>query len=256
MVPSALDSIRWKLSRAHMNLAYLQTLTREGWNGSEFYGIVRDVEEEPGYTIWRAKIPPMRGVQVAIVAGEIVYQLRSIFEHIAWAANPNPIPKITGFPVLTKDPKTDAHSQARFDQLTKGIPTQPLNFIDEYQPYKIIPDEQTHFVWVLEELWNIDKHRRLNFGVFATQGQVNPFTHPGVITFSWKIANTNALEDGDEIMRLTVDELTREHGIDDQLSLQVRFGPGPAKGAPVVETLRDFADAVENAINDFAQFLR
>jgi len=113
--------------------------------------------------------------EVQIIAGEIVYQLKSILDQLAFAlvsSNPNKVQLEKGwetrceFPLIQKvptDPRTGvAYSlpvpQAVFDKRLPGLLPEAYIFIEGVQPYRAGPGVH-NILRIVGKLANIDKHR-------------------------------------------------------------------------------------------------
>jgi hypothetical protein len=115
-------------------------------------------------TVWLDE-PPVR---LALLAGDFICCLRSSLDHLAWQlaflTTDKPSEKIC-FPVLDKD---TSNTQGYIKVATKGIPDLAITVMKSFQPYTYGAAYKTHLLWVLNKLWNIDKHRHLalHSGVF------------------------------------------------------------------------------------------
>jgi hypothetical protein len=118
--------------------------------------------------------------QIGVLVGEIVYQLRSALDHLAFSlvqlnphnvALPNGWEKRCAFPLFLKIP---THGQPPvphalpvayrvFEQTLPGITNAAYAFIESVQPYYGLGTANA--LKVLTELSNIDKHRHLNITV-------------------------------------------------------------------------------------------
>lgn len=124
----------------------------------------------------RFEFPALKwGVRV----GEIVHNLRSALDHLVWTLTilngntpPNPIPKRSPwrqvtFPIYLEP--YPASQEGIAIPWTSEWPTQ-LWGIDErfrgalqiVQPFMEGPRAEMQVLWILNELWNIDKHRAVN----------------------------------------------------------------------------------------------
>ena len=174
---NGIDSAKRKLKRArqHLNavdacaIRYMETVTTRIVDGTD-----------GKRTIHFSKEPPIR---VAILAGEIVYQLRSALDHLAFELVKG---NLSGT-VLPKDWQRNCQFPLCLEVPTKGNPPQalpvPLSFnffkdtlpgitpeafaeIEGLQPYNG-GDGPTQLGW-LAKLSNIDKHRHLHLVLAQT----------------------------------------------------------------------------------------
>jgi len=113
-------------------------------------------------------------IEIAVLAGEILYQLRSALDHLFFEvvrrAHPGPMSKglikACHFPILTKSP-TGFNPPIPKDklfprgELYRWVPDPAYTFIEGWQPYYGVHDRRK-LLGMLHEFSNIDKHRRLN----------------------------------------------------------------------------------------------
>lgn len=123
---------------------------------------------QTGQQTFRAHSLPAIDPQWSILVGEVLYQLRSSLDHLAWqlvlldGGTPN---QQTQFPILTKPP-TGKKRQPLPVQLKPPVENpEILAALDKCQPYKgrdgkILPYQDSP-LWQLHRLNIIDKHRLL-----------------------------------------------------------------------------------------------
>ena len=100
------------------------------------------------------RAPP---VMLSLLVGEVVHQLRSALDHLAYGlvrAAGNTPTRSTAFPVLTARPESPL-------KVHGGVTVQALSAIEQLEPYQR-RDAEAHPLHVLNTLWNIDKHRHLH----------------------------------------------------------------------------------------------
>jgi len=114
-------------------------------------------------------IPPP--VDIAVLIGESVYQMRSALDHLAFdlvKLNPSSVPlpadweEKCQFPILTKPLKPGQVAPLPYGCFKNlpGISTQAHTFIERIQPYYGI-GQVNNCLRLLSHLCNIDKHRHL-----------------------------------------------------------------------------------------------
>jgi hypothetical protein len=132
-------------------------------------------------------------MELSVRVGEVTHQLRSAVDHIAHGlvvAAGNTPTRRTAFPVLSSRPTKLT--------IEGEVSTAALVAVDAFQPYQR-RDSQAHPLYVLNRLWNIDKHRTLHLTVlqmaatqifvgapdgsamFGGQFQPGPIGHDGII---------------------------------------------------------------------------
>jgi hypothetical protein len=161
---SGLDSASLKIIRATEHLDAINRLIAELTSGAGAYEIIKDAD---GKEIVNFLVDPP--AHVAILAGEIVYQLRSAMDHLAFELvklNPDSIvlpanwEEKCWFPLWLKIPERTPTYNC-FDRILPGISTDAFEFIERMQPYH--SGEGPHNVMrIIARLSNVDKHRHLN----------------------------------------------------------------------------------------------
>jgi hypothetical protein len=151
------EGIRAKLARAPEHLRTLYEQLDEYLDASPF-DVQRQTQpgDETSVFVLQVRRPPP--IELSVLVGEVAHQLRSAVEHIAFglvlAAGNEPTPR-TIFPVLLKQPKPKL-------RIAGGISAEALAIVDRVQPYKLTEDRESHPLYVLHRLWNVDKHRNLH----------------------------------------------------------------------------------------------
>lgn len=111
------------------------------------------------------------GPQMAVIAGDVLFNLRSALDHIAVAMVPQKARRGASFPIevmpiweregrrfLVREPD----GRRRFRSATRGMPTGAITIIERLQPYrgrKEGPEQEA--LYQLSRLNNADKHRQL-----------------------------------------------------------------------------------------------
>jgi hypothetical protein len=169
---SGIESAKLKVKRASVHIEAIQGSAWKYTSGQSDL-----IAKEPDGTKrlhFSSQPPP----DIAVLCGEVVYQLRSALDHLAFdlvQLNPSKIklPKSwrrnCQFPLLTKVPKKKGSPPVRyttplpynfFEKDLPGITTSAFALIEALQPY-YGGNGPTQLGW-LAELSNIDKHRHLN----------------------------------------------------------------------------------------------
>lgn len=170
---SGLESAKLKIARAAKHLDAVKGLTGEITSRTGSYEITKDANGKE--TVNFLVDPPP---DIAILAGEIVYQLRSAIDHLAFdlvQLNPTKIAlptnwfKRCGFPLWLTIPDHlikcgQANPPLPYNCFTKtlpGISKGAFAFIEGVQPYRSGPGIH-NVMRFLAQLSNVDKHRHLN----------------------------------------------------------------------------------------------
>jgi hypothetical protein len=160
---SGVESTKLKIIRAEEHLRTIDSLIYEATARPNAYEIISDAD---GQQIVNFLIEPPS--DVAILAGEIVYQLRSAIDHLAFELvklNPSGIAlpekwdERCLFPMWTTAPKGTTYNC--FGSCLPGISKSAFALIERFQPYH--SGEGPHNILrIIAKLSNIDKHRHLN----------------------------------------------------------------------------------------------
>jgi hypothetical protein len=103
----------------------------------------------------KLKVP----TEICLTLGDAVYNMRSALDQTVWSlARLNGIPAKTAWPVMEQWTKSTRNS---FNNCTVGVPDSAVCEIQALQPYHGGDNFKTHPLWRLDELCNLDKHRRI-----------------------------------------------------------------------------------------------
>ena len=162
-----LSGVTLKIERAEAHLAELKDSIETTLDSSTEHFTV-EFDPQSGHHVYRAHGLPEIDPQWSLLVGEILYQLRSALDHLAWqlvlldGGEPG---QQTQFPVLTKPP-TGKKGKPREVQLKPAVKdAKILDALDKAQPYRghegnIVPFRNSP-LWLLHRLNIIDKHRLL-----------------------------------------------------------------------------------------------
>lgn len=164
----ARNGIWAKLNRAEEHLNTLDSLIAsyfaqepyrilgEEWMEGEYWhsAIYLQVNDFPPDEVWGP------------IIGDAVHNLRSALDHLAWMLATERArrekPRQIEFPITLGDPATGGRFTEKLNHLRSGTHA----IIDRVQPYKTFEGPQ-HPLWLLQALWNTDKHRALHTTGFA-----------------------------------------------------------------------------------------
>jgi hypothetical protein len=236
---------RAKLDRAKFHLEQL----RRQVNSSEYQagqvGYRIDYESQEVVVLTQ---PDTVSLGWAILAGEIVHQSRSALEHIVWelieANGGTPKQGVTGFPVFWEKTKY----RSKFKGMIDGINAQAFAIIDGLQPLR--PDYTSDPLYVLNEMWNRDKHRLLNIAVYAIHALSIWFGLPdGTRSLIIEIPQGPLPEDTEITRRGLPFHLPREAKVVGEAVVTHNFVGGPADGKPFVEVLSQLVEFAESVVS-------
>jgi len=157
---TSLESLQCKIFRAAQ---HIQSLSTE---------LNRYFESNPGRMVQQPNASDDEAIfgfvpsgpvpaRFGLIIGDCLQNLRSSLDYLVWelvlAANGQPTEK-NMFPVCsTAETFEDQIRRHRLD----GVPVDAIAQINGLQPYHLGQDFNKHVLWALDELTNINKHRRI-----------------------------------------------------------------------------------------------
>lgn len=155
-MPDPLEGIRAKLARSVEHLVELDDGVHQYLDANPV-GIQRQVQPDGETSVIAFVVKEQPPIELAILAGEVVHQMRSALDHLAnqlvRAAGNTPT-RSTSFPTARERPQKGIN-------VPGGVGSRALQIIESLQPYHRRDQPQKHPLALLNELWNIDKHRNL-----------------------------------------------------------------------------------------------
>lgn len=205
------------------------------------YRVRREKDPQTGECVWyaQASIPPPLPLRLHI--GECIHNLRATLDNIMWElgrAVRDPPPDNLDFPVCWTEQKwRDASAKLA------AIPMIAHDVVRRAQPYPTPePDRAETPLYVLNRLWNEDKHRAPAIVLAVATGRArvhltNPTAgHSGLAPPDIK---HGPFEHEREIARARMREPYPEADIKGEFAIDIAFDErGPAKGFPVSGCLR------------------
>ena len=211
---------------------------------------------------------PKAPATLSTISGDALHNLRSSLDHLAHqlvlVAGKKPTLR-TSFPIFESATKYKAKSPGKVEGMRKDA----IDAIDAIKPYKGGNDT----LWLLNKLNNIDKHRLLiavgysNYfrsitpseraaieKTFAgSHGRNVPFPYPdGTDLFVPFKSPIFPLKTGDELLTIPGSEVEEEL----KCNFIVAFGePGVGEGKPLLETLQQMVNLVDNIVLTFRPLL-
>jgi hypothetical protein len=270
-----LDGAQRKVERAREHLQALQADVRTVTNANP-YGFVTELEEKTGHYVVRARQYVEWPARVGLVAGDVVHNLRSVLDHLAFqlAERGKGADRHTAWPIVA-DSK-DYGSQEGL--LLKGVLKGHRARIKALQPYKArdaiaagnstAADFQNRWTahihtLVIGRLDNLDKHRSL-LPLVGVSKAVPP-TFRGVRRAKGEYpAGYVRMEHGAELFRITEIELLgapEDVEVETPPTYNILFGDPEysldqlwtdrSKGAASVTDLFQATDSVERIVRGF-----
>lgn len=256
-----LDGILAKIQRADEHIknlnAEINTLI-----GSDIYRFVSEPDSDPRECILRVEgpEPPMR---LAVIAGEVVHQLRSSLDHLVCQLvieNKKPVNRTHQFPICDTPEKFKA---ARDGGKIRGISASARSLIEARQPYNQTKDIKRNFLYILREMDDADKHRLLTLvvaravprelaiGRETVAGKKgDPIT---VVGISPPKGPQRPTEQGTEVLRFQFGEPEPDVKVTGKPVIQIAFGDlGPMTERPVIDIVQQLRDKTVRLINAFS----
>jgi hypothetical protein len=163
-----------KMERAKIHLDALGVRVREFIESKPYRIMFKDDLERQEYKlIVEMDDPPL---DAALIAGDFICCLRSLLDHIVWQiAAQTGIAKLpfrtSAFPIFGEN---ILDTQLAIAKATFGLPDEVTALIKSFQPYHAGDRYKFHYLWVLNHLWNIDKHRHIPLHSGALQFDFAP----------------------------------------------------------------------------------
>jgi len=181
--PASPRSHDWKLVRAYEHLEALDDEI-DRWVRSDAVVLVDELDPQSGEHRKRVFIREEPPIRVGLLLGDCLQNLRNVLDHLAFALTESalgvPLPKKIAdnvcFPILGQ-PDADKIERCigKIDPTAKAI-------IEDLQPYSGRDPDASTMLALLNRLANDDKHRLMNFPLFAGGGVRIDFGRPRVIT--------------------------------------------------------------------------
>ena len=152
--------IRW--AKAHLQTlnAHLLSFSAPATPTMPAKSYTTSAEEdvEHGRYIFRLTLTPVPS-EICLIAGDAIYNMRAALDQTVWS-----LARLGGVPGLVQWPTVEAptrKSLERFEKQVAGVPNEAFCEIKAFQPYHRGDAFKSHPLWRLNELCNLDKHRRI-----------------------------------------------------------------------------------------------
>jgi hypothetical protein len=235
-------SVKAKLDRSAVHLQSVQDAIVEYLNSCP--GSIKCEYNVDAGSFTLLESPPSPTMMLAVLVGDAIHNLRSSLDLLAYELARNP-GRWTCMPVLGKPP-TDKRGNLVPIKVSGGVEDAVLNVITENQPFQLGEKYGNHWLWVLDEMWNCDKHRLL-------------LTSPAWLSNSWVAhGNVTGLIPGvAQMWGATSDAaaygfkpLDASKDVNGQINIQVAFDQKtPVPGRGVMETLSWLDDETRGFID-------
>lgn len=212
MVAARIEAVQLKLDRARYHNDQAQAMWDQLYNSGVYKFIMR-MDERPPYTIrfrWdlrdRTEEEQRVLTDLGLIFADFLGNLRSALDHLAWRlveVSGNEPHNRTSFPAA----KTEAAWLTARGRDVRGIAPELVAVIDEVQPYRD-DDPERNFLWVLDEVNNLNKHRMIPATAESLGGFRFRYAAPDGI--ERKLSNTELqgpIVNGQEFFTITADPL-------------------------------------------------
>jgi hypothetical protein len=135
----------------------------ERFNQDNPYRVLPEEDTNTGeYVITIVHPDILAATSVLLILGDFVASLRSSLDYLAWqlvlASGGTPT-RETHFPICDKN---SSDTQVKIAKATFGMNDHAILVVKSLQPYQYGDAFKTSYLWRLNTLWNIDKHRHLS----------------------------------------------------------------------------------------------
>ncbi len=165
MIPEGhlLEGVRLKLARAEH---HLETLDRQitSFFGREPYSISYERKPDAGQHVYRVHVSETPPLAFGIIIGDCLQNMRSALDHLVWqlalrSGKRTTPSRLTAFPVCdTREAFRSKGTKNKVADLT----AEDRTGIERLQPFQIGGAARDHWLWHLNELSRIDRHRILH----------------------------------------------------------------------------------------------
>ena len=251
MLPQKLGHIGAKVFRSieHLNALDSQITT---FLESKPYEIVTEFNANERTYTYRAKARADIPVLIRILTGEVLTQLRSCLDHLAWQLALLTIktpPDGTEFPIF-KD-KVSFTARVRKKKIG-ALPADAQNIIDRLQPYtRAAPEDD--ILWILHRLANDDKHRLPHLVAAAPRGVITGDRRGRDMAVEVRSGPFDKDTIIGRVIFLNPSETDME--VQTEIPFDLAFPvDSAAKGRPIRPELVRFGKKVEEVVREFTEF--
>ena len=221
------------------------------------YRVIREVNTEAsGYLVrYRFKADRQPPVRLRFLVGDAVHNLRSTLDNLVWSLG-----QISGeqsssqlaFPVCIKEERFNM----KILPMLRRLPPDAQSLIENLQPYNRRDDPEGHPLYILNRLWNDDKHETpLVVRGFQSSTGLGIRRGGQVHIVAGKLS-VGATGDDAEVMSLLMPDSQSVANLKPAFTADIAFDKvGPARGAIVRKLLVDLHDFVrDEVVEKFAPF--
>lgn len=255
---TALDGCNAKVERAREHHRALMEDVLD-WLRETPYALDQEFLADSSELVFRLRgEPPSPPLRWSTVIGDVVHNLRSALDHLAWQLvlldGGQPTLQ-TQFPIYESEDAFRRNAERRLP----GVTPERVSAVEALQPYRRSPDNpaEDHLA-AIQLLSNTDKHRVLTTTVVQSEGSQFRFTLRRDVRGLWpeSIAPTfGPMVAGAEVVRVKVEPEgpNPEMSVDMHLELNFAFDEPETvlHGETVLGALEEFMDVVAAAVTSF-----
>lgn len=231
------DPLR-KIERAHEHLEVLEQEIREFLESKPYRATREENAQVPDYILYAFRLEKPAPRRLGLIVGDVVHNLRSALDQLAWqlarCTTETPFHR-TAFPIFKE---RTAATRKLFHQMLRDVPPKAREIIEEMQPYHRGDTAEIDPLWILDKLWNIDKHRvilPLPFRMTLPPVEGSGYVHQDV-------------KDDGTILVGIPKSFEPEKNFEPQISFDVAFQMGGPAGGASVENLVHIHDTIRDEI--------
>jgi hypothetical protein len=239
-----LDGVRQRLEWANRRLLEFNDAIGEFLDGNPYsFRSERDVNT--GECRFRAVIRKKPPPELSFMVGDVIHHLRSALDNLAWklaVAHHDPPPDHTAFPIYRNEFGKNSFNVGGLEKI-KGVLPASIPIFESFQPYP--RRGQNPDLWVLDRLWNDDKHRAPHIVGSSAPGHEVIYEN---VVGTLPVFHDGPFDDGAVLMSFFAQPPPYPPPqVKVRFEFSVAFdGAGPAQGAPPAELLLRYY----NFIND------
>lgn len=253
-----LYSVKLKIERAKHHLSNLDSELR-AYRSRQPYTVIREDNSKTGDHIFRFKANETIPVEIPLIIGDVVHNLRSAFDHLVCQcviANRRQVRTRTRFPIGTSQQRFTGN----FKGAVKGASEKAQKLIWRLKPY----EGGCESFWILSELDIMDKHNKI-VPVWTVFNQTNvlpnipaewlqagPIQVPGLSLITKR--SGQPVEDGSEFFSMSGSIEDVEKHCQFQFAFDITLGEsGIATGKPILPCLGELIQFTERVIDIFSR---
>ena len=255
-----MDGCRAKLERANENLKQLDIEAGNRTKNGE-YGLTTYCELQTRDVIAAARFPLRTRLVFGAIIGDYIHDLRSALDQMIFglAAAKKGRNETTAFPIC----ESVTEYANKLPTYLAGVARSALTIIESLQPYHAGDRMADTPLWILNELWNRDKHREISLSVMRVASQqlrlvtddyIGP-VEPGLLDKALNPAGP--FEDGAEMVRIPpTADIPPGMNVRYEAIVEIAFAKGwPGEGRSVMEVLPELFLETQRVLNMLAPLL-